>query len=283
MELPVHTGVRIERLGRRDGLFEARSADRRWLADNVVVAMAGYQKPHTPDFAGELAPRIRQLHSAQYRNPGQLVDGPVLLVGAANSGADIAIELAGDRRVWMSGTDVGEIPFRPSGFLGRALLVRLVLRVVFHRVLTVRTPLGRAARPKWLHKAPERVRVKTRDLDAAGVERVPRTKGVVDGRPVLEDGRALEPANVIWCTGFRPGFDWIDRPVHGPDEPNHRSGIVPSEPGLFFVGLTFLHAVSSSMIHGVGRDAARIADAIAARGGGVRMGGERAGSALAGR
>jgi putative flavoprotein involved in K+ transport len=93
---------------------------------------------------------------------------------------------------------------------------------------------------------------------------------VEGGLPVLEDGRVLEPANVVWCTGFHPGFDWIDLPVVAGGEPEHRSGIVEGEPGLFFVGLHFLHAISSPMIHGVGRDAARIASAIADRAGAHR-------------
>jgi putative flavoprotein involved in K+ transport len=90
--------------------------------------------------------------------------------------------------------------------------------------------------------------------------------GVERGKPVLEDGRVLDVANVIWCTGFHPGFSWIDLPVVESDgEPRHTSGVVPGEPGLFFVGLHFLHAVSSTMVHGVGRDAQRIVRAIAAR------------------
>jgi putative flavoprotein involved in K+ transport len=82
--------------------------------------------------------------------------------------------------------------------------------------------------------------------------------------PVLEDGRVIEPANIIWCTGFHPGFDWIDLPVFDDiGDPRHDSGIVLSQPGLYFVGLHFLHAMSSGMIHGVGRDADRIASHIA--------------------
>jgi putative flavoprotein involved in K+ transport len=89
---------------------------------------------------------------------------------------------------------------------------------------------------------------------------------VRDGLPLLEDGRVLDVANVIWCTGFHAGFDWIDLPgVVGAREPKHRSGVVDSDPGLYFVGLPFLHAMSSSMIHGVGRDAARIVTAIRSR------------------
>jgi putative flavoprotein involved in K+ transport len=118
-----------------------------------------------------------------------------------------------------------------------------------------------------LHRAAPLIRTRARDLAAAGVVRVARVVGARAGLPLLEDGRTLDAANVVWCTGFDPGFSWIDLPVFDADgEPRHRSGLVPSEPGLFFVGLHFLHAFSSEMIHGVGRDAARVAAAVAARG-----------------
>jgi putative flavoprotein involved in K+ transport len=136
-------------------------------------------------------------------------------------------------------------------------------RVIFHRVLTTSTPIGRRARPKMLTGDPL-IRVKPKDLAAAGVERVPRTVGVVAGLPHLEDGRRLDVANVVWCTGADPGFSWINLPVLGPQEPKHDRGIVEDEPGLYFVGLKFLYSKSSEQIHGVGRDAAHIADDIAA-------------------
>jgi putative flavoprotein involved in K+ transport len=102
--------------------------------------------------------------------------------------------------------------------------------------------------------------VKPKDLAAAGVTRVPRTVGVANGRPQLEDGRVLDVANVIWCTGFHPGFSWIELPViDDQGRPRHTGGVVESEPGLYFVGLHFAFAASSAMIHGVSRDAARIA------------------------
>lgn len=264
-ELPVVTGARVDTLTRRDGRFVATAGGRRFEADNVVVAMANYQSPWIPPFAAELDPAIVQIHSAHYKNPGQLREGPVLIVGAGNSGSEIAMELAGRHRVLMSGRDTGAIPFRIEGRAARLFLVRLFLRGIFHRVLTVRTPLGRKVRPKILHKGGPLIRVKPRDLAGAGVERAPRTTGARDGRPLLEDGRALDVANVVWCTGFRPGFDWVDLPVLDGDEPAHRSGVVEAEPGLYFVGLHFLHALSSVMIHGVGRDAERVARAIAAR------------------
>jgi putative flavoprotein involved in K+ transport len=93
---------------------------------------------------------------------------------------------------------------------------------------------------------------------------VPRTTGARGGLPVLDDGRDLEVANVIWCTGFVPDFPWIDLPIFAEDGgPVHDRGIVRSEPGLYFVGLFFLYAAASSLVGGVGRDAAYIARHIA--------------------
>ncbi|MEX0699611.1 MAG: FAD-dependent oxidoreductase [Acidimicrobiia bacterium] len=264
--IPVGTGVRVERLSREGDFFVATAGDRRFKADNVVVAMSSWQKPRVPAFASELDPSIVQLHVAEYANPGQLQDGGVLVVGAGNSGAEVAKELSRTHEVWLSGPDTGTIPFRPESVAARVLM-RFVGRVIFHRVLTTSTPIGRRARPKMVSSGEPLLRVKPKDLAEAGVERVPRVTGVERGRPQLEDGHVLDVANVIWCTGFHPGFSWIDLPVieEGMREPNHRRGVVEEMPGLYFVGLKFLYSVSSEQIHGVGRDAAHIADTIAGR------------------
>jgi putative flavoprotein involved in K+ transport len=264
-ELPVRTGVKVDRLAREGSRYVVTAGDRRFEAAHVVVAMSNYQAPRVPTFASDLAPRIVQLHSSAYRNPGQLRQGDVLLVGAGNSGSEIAMELAPSHHVWMSGRDTGHVPFRIDGLSGR-LMVPLVLRVLFHRILTVSTPMGRKVRPKVISQGGPLIRVKPKGLADAGVGRVPRVAGVRGGLPVLEDGRVLDVANVIWCTGFHPAFSWIDLPIfdeHG--EPRHDRGVVSGEPGLYFVGLHFLYSFSSSMIHGVGRDAERIAGTIEAR------------------
>jgi putative flavoprotein involved in K+ transport len=263
-DIRVETGVRVERLSREGDHFVATAGNRRFEADNVVVAMSSWQKPRTPEFAGELDPSIVQLHVAEYRNPGQLQEGGVLVVGAGNSGAEVANELARTHDVWLSGPDTGNIPFRPESVAAR-ILMPIIGRIIFHRVLTTSTPIGRKVRPKMVSTGEPLLRVKPKDLAAAGVERVARVTGVQHGQPQLEDGRRIEVANVVWCTGFHPGFSWIDLPVLGPQGPVHHRGIVESEPGLYFLGLKFLYSVSSEQIHGVGRDAAHIADAIAAR------------------
>ncbi len=265
--LPVRSGVRVDRLSRQGERFVATAGSRRFEAENVVVAMANYQRPRVPPFAGELNSGIVQIHSFDYRQPAQLRTGDVLVVGAGNSGAEIALEAARGRRTWLAGRDTGHVPYRIDGLAARLGLSRFVLRVLFHRVLSLSTPIGRKARPKMLHRAAPLIRTKPRDLAAAGVIRVPRVVGARGGLPLLEDERVLDVANVVWCTGYDPGFSWIDLPVFGADgEPQHEAGIVATQPGLFFVGLHFLYAFSSEMIHGVGRDAARIAAVIAARG-----------------
>jgi putative flavoprotein involved in K+ transport len=265
--LPVRNGVRVERLFKHGARYVVTAGTLELEAAQVVVAMAKYQRAKVPAFAAALSRDITQLHSNDYRNLSQLQPGGVVLVGAGNSGSDIALEAArAGRKTWMAGRDTGQLPFRPERFLGRNLFVPLVLGFVFRHVLTVKTPMGRKARSGVLTKGGLRIRVKAKDLEAAGVERVPRVVGVRGGGLSLEDGRTLTAANIIWCSGFHPSFDWIDLPVFGDDgEPKHRSGLVDSETGLYFVGLPFLHAMSSSMIHGVGRDAARIAAAIKLR------------------
>jgi putative flavoprotein involved in K+ transport len=261
--LPVRTGRTVERVTHNGSGFIVTTSMEEIEADNVVVAMATFQRPGIPDCASELHPGIVQLHSSEYRNPGQLKPGDVLIAGAGNSGAEIAVELAKDHRVWLCGRDVGQIPFRIAGTASRLFLSRLVLRFVFHRVLTTSTPMGRRTRNRVLHIGGPLIRTRSRELAASGVERGPRLTGVQDGLPRLADGRVLNVANIIWCTGYQPGFDWIDLPIfdeHG--LPVHQRGIVPAHPGLYFVGLHFLHAMSSTMIHGVGRDADFIAQTI---------------------
>ena len=265
-QLPVRNGIRVDRLTRDGNRYLIEAGPHRFQAEHVVVAMSSYQVPRVPAFAKELRPDILQMHSSEYRNPRQLKPGGVLLVGAGNSGAEIAFEVVREHPTWVSGRDTGHVPFRIDGLAARLGLVRFIFRFVFHRLLTVSTPIGRRIRRSVFTQGGPLIRVKPKHLAAAGVQRVPRMSRVVNGFPEIEDGRTLEVANVIWCTGFGNGFSWIDLPIFEPNgEPRHRSGIADNEPGLYFVGLHFLHAFSSTMIHGVARDARRIADAIERR------------------
>ncbi len=263
--LTVRTGARVDRLHRANGIFRLETAAGCFEAPQVVVAAASYQAPRLPDFARALPDEVVQMHSHQYRNPAQIGDGPVLLVGAGNSGAEIAIDLAETHEVWLAGRAVGHIPFDISGFMGRKMLIRLVIRGLFHRLLTMRTPMGRKFRAKMHGHGMPLIRTRPGQLERAGVRRIGRIAGIEDGETVAVDGTRLAPATVIWCTGFHPGFDWIDLPVlDAQGEPQHRFGRATDIDGLYFAGLHFQYAVSSTMVAGVGRDARRVAGWIAA-------------------
>lgn len=261
--LPVRTGAAVDGLERNGDGYLVMAGERKFMAANVVVATGVFQHEHPviPSFAPELDPRIRQLHSADYRDPGQLREGAVLVVGAAHSGGDIAYEVArAGYPTLLSGRDTGQIPFDIEGRSGRFLFP--VLRFVATRVLTVSTPVGRKAKSTIRAHGGPLVRVKRGDLEAAGVERIfERTVGVDGGKPLLADGRVVDVANVIWCTGFRNDFAWIrfPLPVDAGRFPEQKRGAVPSSPGLYFVGLPFLHSFASMLIIGAGRDGERVA------------------------
>ncbi len=255
MSLPIRNGIRVENMTREDDTYVVTTNQGTLRASNVVVAMANYQVPRTPVFAADLGPDVIQMHSSQYRNPEQLQEGDVLVVGMGNSGADIALEVAGTHRTLASGTETGHVPFRLEGPFGKWIGVRLV-RFVAVDVLNTATMVGRKARPKMLGKAAPLVRVKPKDLAAAGVERVPRIEGVTNGLPTTEDGRVLDVTNVIWCTGFQAGFSWIDLQVFDETgKPRHERGVVHDHPGLYFVGLFFLHSLWSETLTGMQADA----------------------------
>jgi putative flavoprotein involved in K+ transport len=242
------------------GIFLLETPGETFRARNVVVAMANFQKAKVPLFADELDPAITQLHSSDYRNPGQLPDGPILVVGMGNSGADIGLDLARDRETYVSGRPSMVIPFRIDSWFGRRIGRRLV-RFFATRLMTTSTPIGRRARPKMMNQAAPVVRSKPKDIVAAGGEIVPRVTGVRNGLPELADGRILEVAGVVWCTGFQPGFDWIDLPIY--DEigrPRHERGISSDVPGLYFCGLSFQHALWSETVVAMPRDAKYVVD-----------------------
>ena len=254
--LPVRSGLRVDRVRREADRFVTTAGGLRWDSHNVVVATGGCQAPKVPAFADQLDERVVQLHSSEYRNPSQLPEGPVLVVGMGNSGAEIARDVATTHPTLIAGTPGAEAPVRPTPVTAR--FVYPLFRFAGLHVVTLATPFGRAASSK-LSTAPV-VRTRIGDLADLGVEVVPRITGVSGGRAICADGTACTASSVIWCTGYRDEFDWIDLPAfdeHG--EPIHRRGVVDAVPGLYFLGLEFLYALASATIPGIGRDARHLA------------------------
>lgn len=268
LELPVRSATRVERLVQADDGSDERIAiagDHRFQACQVIVATGAFTVPVVPEIAAQLDPGIRQIHSGEYRNPSQLADGPVLVVGLGHSGADIAFETAATHRTILSGRSHGEVPFRVLGTWRAHVFLRL-LGLVEDHVLTIRTPIGRKAMARSRVLSAPLLRVRSTELAQAGVEHhETRVTSVRDGKPVLEDGTVLDVANVIWATGFRPDYSWIEPPVTGADGwPVEQRG-VSSTPGLYFLGVPFQYGANSTLIHGASPDASYVVDRIGER------------------
>jgi putative flavoprotein involved in K+ transport len=262
-DLPVRRGLQVEAVTKAADRFVVIANDHRFEADNVVLATGGYQAAYVPDFADQLDAGIMQLHSSEYRTPSQLREGDVLVVGAANSGAEIALEASAEHRTWLSGRHPGNEPTRPGSRADRLFTPPFWFYI--SRVISVTNPIGRRLRPRLLKMTLPLARVKPKDLDNAGVVRLPRTVAAGDGKPVMEDGKIVDVANVVWATGYRPAFDRVHLDVFDQDgQPVHDRGIT-AEPGLYFIGLFFLSSAASSLVGGVGRDAEHIARHITAR------------------
>ena len=266
-DLPIRTGVLVDTVAfeAARGAWRIASGEQRWTASTVVLATGAYRAPRIPDFAAGLRPEITQVHASGYRDPSQLQDGLVLVVGASNSGAEIAMSAARAHPVILSGRDTGTMPVRPDSRMAR--LFDPPFWFFLNHVVRADTVVGRKARSSVVDRGGPLERIRPSDLAAVGVERaVGRTVGVEDGWPVLGDGRVIRASNVIWCTGFRPDFDWVKPTITGDDGwPIHRRGEVTGVEGLYVVGLPLLHSGASALLGGVGRDAGHIADRIAVR------------------
>lgn len=253
--LPVRLGVRVTELTRQDGHYLLEAGDLRLVTSRVVVATGAHGRPYIPDFAAALHPAILQLHSASYREPRQVKPGPVLVVGAGNSGVEIALELAAEHDVTLAGPDTGRIPVTLGSLGYRAL----------RHLRTDRWP-GRRVAALLANGGDPLVRIGRADLQRAGIRRTGRVCGVRGGRPVVADGRELDVATVIWCTGFHPDYRWIRLPiVDAQGAPIHRNGVVPGEPGLYFVGLPRQLTLASGLVGGAARDAAYVVQALVER------------------
>lgn len=261
--LPVRPSTAVTRLSHDGQRFHVIAGAHRWTASNVVLATGTCHLPKTPGFAAQLRPGVVQFHSQDYRTPAQLAAGPVLVVGVGNSGAEIALETSRTHETWLAGKPSAEIPFRHGRTAARFFLP--VVRFVGMHVLNTNTPVGRKALPKMAAKAAPLIRTKIADLRAAGVHLVPRVSAVQDGEVMLDDGRKLPVANVIWCTGFTEAYPWLDIPALPANwrEQQHR-GIVDALPGLYLLGKDVIFAAASETLPGVCRDARYLAKQLAA-------------------
>ncbi|MGZ0146264.1 flavin-containing monooxygenase [Kribbella sp. WER1] len=248
-ELPVQTGVRVLRVSRDAQRFLVDTDAGEYFADRVVVASGAHVVPRRPAFAAELDPSIRQLHSLEYRSPDQLADGEVLVVGAANSGTDIALEAVKTHPTRLAGRHPGQVPVDIDTRVGH--LTTPIVMFVFKHVLTRRTPMGRKVMASLQGHGIGLVRNKIEQVEAAGVVRHGRIDSVRDGYPVTADGRVLtDVRTVVWCTGSGPDHSWLDLPAT-----SHTRGVSDDDPRVMYLGTEFQFALASATIQGLDRDA----------------------------
>jgi putative flavoprotein involved in K+ transport len=250
-ELPVRLNTRVNRLSKTDDTFIAQTSSGTLTARRVVIATGPFQTPVIPGMADHLATEVVQLHSADYRKPDQLPDGPVLVVGGGNSGLQIAAELAATRPVTIA---VGSRPpMLPQRFLGRDLfwwMTRLGLMTK-----TADSRLARRVRAK----GDLVIGTRWRELAELGIQDVPRLESTCGYTATFADGRAADVVAVVWATGFRSEYSWLDIPGAVVDSavPSERG--ITAIPGLSVLGLPWLHTRGSALLGFVKDDAAWLA------------------------
>jgi putative flavoprotein involved in K+ transport len=236
--------------------FVVDATGRQFTADTVVVATGPFQQPNVPEIAEQLSPAVVQMHSTEYKNPNDLPNGVVLVVGGGNTGFQIAEELSGSREVHLAiGTRQTPLPQR---LMGRDLFWWLTKTGLIRR--SVETRIGRRAsqRDTLIGSSPRRAR-------RHGVRVRPRAVTASDKTVTFADDTSLAIDAVVWATGFRLGFTWLDVPVLASDgRPIHRRGVT-DVPGLYFLGLSWLHTRGSGLIGFVRDDAEYLAGRIMER------------------
>jgi putative flavoprotein involved in K+ transport len=256
-QLPVWLNSPALRLHRReDGTFVVTIPTGVLRARQVVVATGPFQRPQVPAAAKELDPQVPQMHSAQYRNPGQLAAGSqVLVVGAANSGLQIAAELAQTCEVTVSsGSKPMELPQRIAG---RDLFFWLVKS----RFFTV--PASSRIARRLRSRGDLVIGTRASALRRRGIDFRQRLTGFTGNIAQFADGSTMRVDAVVWATGFQSDYSWLHLPdvvVNG--QVHHDQGVTDT-PGLYFLGLPWQTCRGSALLGFVGKDAAALSDRMA--------------------
>jgi putative flavoprotein involved in K+ transport len=312
---PIREGVAVTELSRDPtGRFAVRTTDGDYTADKVILAVSGYHIPSVPRVGERLPTRLLQMHSQQYRNPDQLPDGAVLVVGTGQSGCQIADDLHRvGRQVHLA---VGTAPRSPRKYRGRDALDWLH-EMGQYDITVDQHPLREKVRLKENHYfsgrdggldidlrqfAVEGMRLYgllsgvegetvsfaddlKKNLDAADASYLKIRKQIDDYIaakgidvpaappyvPVWQppaEAEALDCAaagvnTVIWSTGFRPDWRWVNLPAfNGDGYPTHHRGVCKVD-GLYIIGLPWLTTWGSGRFSGLARDVEHVVDHLA--------------------
>lgn len=247
--LPVYLNTKVEKLTKEQSVFKVYTNQGIYSAEQIIVASGPFQTPSIPDVASQLPESVIQMHSSQYKNPLQLQNGPALVVGGGNSGAQIAVELAKSRDVYIAVSH--SMRFLP-------LHVGSISIFTWFRRLGLLNADRDTIIGRWFRKQPDPIfGFDLKELfRTKRIHLKPKVIGSKENNVVFQDETTLSVPNVVWSTGFKPTFDWIQisDAVDINGMPNHQRGVSPVS-GLFFVGLPWQSSRSSALIGGVGKDA----------------------------
>lgn len=252
--LPVQLNTYIMKLEERDHLYVLTTSQGEFQSRNVVIATGPFQQPIIPEFSTNLSSSIIQLHSSEYKNPSQLKEGLTLVVGGGNSGAQIAAKIAEDRNVYLS---VGH----PLRYLPQDIGYKSIFWW-FDKLgilkANVNSRIG-----NYLKNIPDPIfgfELKEK-VKQGKVTILPRAMSAQGSQMAFDDGNLLEVTNIIWSTGFKADYSWIDAPsILGHNGlPIHQRGVT-SKKGLFFLGMPWQYRRGSAILQGVGADARYISN-----------------------
>lgn len=248
-QLPVQLRTVVSKVQKVDGIFTVHTEKEVLSARNVIIATGAFQKPLIPTFSRRLLSSVFQLHSSQYKSPSQIPDGPVLVVGGGNSGAQIAVELAETRDVTMAVSH--PLTFLPLRIMGKSMFYWLEkLGLLYAEKDTWRGALFQKKKdPIFGFECKEYIR------DGKIIVK-PKVMMAEENTVIFSDDSTCTVQNVIWSTGFTGNYKWIDieRALDARDLPIHKRGISPVQ-GLYYIGLPWQYQRGSALICGVGRDA----------------------------
>jgi putative flavoprotein involved in K+ transport len=256
--IEVRLNTLVEEVWKEDDYFILKHQNGEIKSKNVVIATGPFHIPYTPSFSKKITDDVLQIHSNYYKNPLQLREGPAMVVGAGDSGFQILDEISKtNRTTYFSGaTDVRVLP---QEILGKTLWWWF-------------TKIGflSFSRKTWLGKKLSQSKQPIIGTDVKGILKrdnvipVGKTKNAKGKIIVTEDRRIEELKNIVWATGYRPNFSWIEGLELTKDGyPKHYRGISNIE-GLYFIGLPWLHTRGSATLGGIKKDAQYLANYIEA-------------------
>lgn len=256
-DLPVQYDTEVTRLTKNSNGFSVATNKGSFQAAQVVVATGPFQTPYTPSVSSALDPRVFQCHSADYRNPDQLLEGNVLIVGGGNSGAQIAVELAGFKETFLAVSH--PLRFFPLSLAGKSSFWWFDKMGILSA--SAGSVLGRTLQKKSDPIFGSELKQAIRD------GRIQLRGRVRDGKGStirFADTSTLAVDNIIWATGFKTDYSWIriEGGLTG-NAPQHERGVSPIS-GLYFLGMPWQHRRGSGLLQGVGDDAAYVLDQLLA-------------------